>query len=272
MKTLDTSLLGLEWKLPASPHHSLGEIIRIVNIVKNRMIWYWRTDVVVRGEALKQASLLRIKRLFSDKCLEMNVVDPDHGHPSVTDGVVQHLPVEPGHGEPGGGGGGVEEDVHQLPGHVLQLRHPVGPRVHHQVQRAGHGEVTDSDLEIHPVTAWNNVLDSCLVSIIISSSSTIEGLPLRGNVYEVVGGVHPTVENKVCVGCEMSPRQVDVGVEILDIMCAELVRSNQLSDCDPLLVLDTLSVKLQGCEVRGCFLYHCVKMVDVVIKVIIWIE
>ena len=245
MKTLDTSLLGLEWKLPASPHHSLGEIIRIVNIVKNRMIWYWRTDVVVRGEALKQASLLRIKRMFSDKCLEMDVVNPDHGHPSVTDGVVQHLPVEPGHGEPGGGGGGVEEDVDQLAGHVLQLRHPVRPRVHHQVQRAGHGEVTDSDLEIHPVTAWNNVLDSCLVSIIISGSSTIKGLPLRGNVYEVVGGVHPTVENKVCVGCEMSPRQVDVGVEILDIMCAQLVRSNQLSDCDPLLVLDTLSVKLQ---------------------------
>ena len=52
-KNIDTFLLGLEWKVPACPHHSLREIIRVVNVVKYRMIRYWRADVVVRGEALK---------------------------------------------------------------------------------------------------------------------------------------------------------------------------------------------------------------------------
>ena len=90
--------------------------------------------------------------------------------------------------------------------------------VDHNIHLSLHHEVPHASLEVHPV-------------------APVESLPLRRDVDEVVGGVHPAVEDKVSVGSHVTSGQVDVRIKVLNILVSQVLTPHQLGYRLPLLVL-----------------------------------
>ena len=118
----------------------------------------------------------------------------------------------------------VEEDGDKSVLHVPQLQHPGGARVHGQVQMSGHSKVSAVLLKGCPV-------------------SSVEGLPLRGNIdkpsiscrnisqnlrHLPEGRIFPTLKYKICIWSQVASGEEELRALVSNVLVRQLLRPHQV--------------------------------------------